>query len=215
MSGTPLPMKIVSSSSDERVLIPDNLVDQPLSVSSDKVFSVRIGLNDWEFAQEHLDAFPKLKDPSARFRLNFEPIYRLILGYPASAIPQDLLDTPSEKEIFLSNCAFFDIKLSPDVIVHLCSDKKKELMKASAEIQKHGSKKKQAVFWLKKKVQSFCEAELSSFSDLYEGLSPLDIVRHLEIGSEDLINKLLVHDWEVGKGSVSSFLQKFMSKFFP
>ena len=195
------------------IQIPDSLVDSAAPVTSSQVITIRIGGVDYEFSPDHIASYPKLQDPGARFRLQFLPVYQIILGYPPSTIRKDLLDEPSEKEIFLSNCAFFDLKLTPDTILHLCSDKKQELEKVAAQIQKKG-KKKDVVFWLKKKVQNFCEKELASFADLYsDGMKPLDIVRHLELGGE-LIDRLVLHDWEIGKGSVTAFLDRFMKQFF-
>lgn len=202
-----------SSVSGAPIEIQPQLVDNAAPVTSSQVITIKIGGVDYDFSPDHISSYPKLQDPGARFRLQFDPVYRIILGYPASSIPKSLLDEASEKEIFLSNCAFFDLKLTPDTILHLCSDKKQELEKVAAQIQRKG-KKKDVVFWLKKKVQNFCEKELASFSDLYsDGMKPLDIVRHLELGGE-LIDRLVLHDWEIGKGSVTAFLDRFMKQFF-
>lgn len=209
MASSSQPTQIIASAP---IGIPSSLDEQTIQITSPEFQVIRLGGEDFEFSKEHISLYPKLLDPEARYRINCRPIVKLIYGMQPSCISKSELDEPSEREIFLSNLAFFEIKLSPEVILHLYSDKLKQLELISAKIQKKSSKRKMK-FSLKKSVVSFCEGELASFSDLYsDGFTPSKICSFLELGG-DFLKALVIHDVQQGVGVVGAFIDKFLKKF--
>lgn len=165
----------------------------------------------YDFSDEMIRKYPKLLDAACKYTINFDAILPLIYDYPPSCIPQGLLDEDSEKEIFLSNCEFFGIQLSSEVILHLNKKTKEELSECQEFIEKQAGKKgkKKVRFSLKKDVQNWCYQIQGASKELYDGLKPLEILQMLEAGSLDI---LAIHDFR-GKNCVRSFLRLFMEKF--
>lgn len=212
-SSTPLPPSRDANLID---LQPDDVLPHPTTASA-TVHSIIIGGKSYDFSEEMVRKYPKLLDPAARYTLGFEAVLPLIYDYPPTVLPKTLLDEQCEKELFLSNCEFFDIKLSDQVILHLCSEARKDLeecVKHIGEKLKHRAKKSKVSFQLDKKVQMFCLDHEESLSQIYSDIKPLEIIQRLEasVTNPKHLEALLIHDWK-GKNCVMSFVKDFL-KFF-
>lgn len=197
-------------------LQPEDVLPHPVT-QSDHHHAIVIGGKSYDFSEEMVRKYPKLLDPSARYTLGFEAVLPLIYEYPPTVLPKTLLDEQGEKELFLSNCEFFDIKLSDQVILHLCSEARKELedcVKHIGEKLKHRQKKSKVSFQLDKKVQMFCLDHEESLSEIYSDIKPLEIIQRLEaaVSNPKHLEALLIHDWK-GKNCVMGFVKSFL-KFF-
>jgi hypothetical protein len=181
------------------------------ATSSSQFTTIIINSKSYDFSPEMLQKYPKLLDPAARYTLGFDSLLPLFYDYPASCICPTLLDEPHEKTLFLSNCEFFGIVLSPDVILRLNTETKKELQECSDYITRSTGRKgaNKMRFSLKKDVRLFCREHEAAHSELYHDIKPLEIVEMLE---EGVIDALTLHDWR-SKNAVKSFTKLFLEKF--
>ena len=212
-SSTPLPS---TSSSNYIDLQPEDVLPHP-TTSSVTFHSINIGGKSYDFSEEMVRKYPKLLDPSARYTLGFEAVLPLIYDYPPTVLPRTLLDEQCEKELFLSNCEFFDIKLSDQVILHLCTESRKELeecVKHIADKVKHRQRKSKVSFQLDKKVLAFCIEKQDAVAEIYSDIKPIEIIQRLEaaVSNPKHLEALLIHDWR-GKNCVMSFVKDFMKLF--
>lgn len=181
-------------------------------VASDECFKlVMYDGKEYTFSKEHVEKFPKLRDPNTRYLLHIEAVIPLIFGLPCSTIPSELLDSPSEKELFLANANYLGIEISEDVILHLNTETAKQLELCAKYIASETGKKgrKKIRFCNLKHVQAWCYDLQKKFSHLYNSITPLEILRLLELGE---IRDLILLDFR-GKNVVGSFIKAF-SKFF-
>jgi hypothetical protein len=167
----------------------------------------------YKFSKLIVDKYPKLLHPDAAYTLHFEAILPLLLGYPPSCIPETMLDDRSEKELFLSNCEFFNITLTDDVILHLSSECVKKVSECVDFVKKEAGKKgeEKLRFCLRKDVAKFCSETEKAFKDIYSDIKPIEIVQKLELGE---VKDLVLHDWR-SKNAVIPFINKFIKFFLP
>lgn len=181
--------------------------------SSTENLRIEIAGKFYDFSREMVNKYPKLQDPAARYTLGFDSILPLIYDYPASCIPPSLIDEPHEKTLFLSNCEFFGISLSDDVILHLNKETKKDLEKCQSFIEEEvGRKGRNKIrFSIRKDIRVWARELENASQEIYQGLKPIEIIEMMEEGSLDI---LALHDWKY-KNCVRGFVKLFMEKFFP
>lgn len=185
----------------------EDVLPHPLT-ESERVNTITIGGKQYDFSDEMLKKFPKLTDPAARYTIGFDAILPLIYEYPPSAIPKNLLDEQSEREVFLSNIQFFQIPICREVILHLSSEQVKEVEEAASYVRRHSAKKK-CTFTQRREVRDFCRSAETAFKELYADIRPLEIVEMLDEGR---VEDLVVHDFK-SKNCVMNFVKSFLKKF--
>lgn len=191
-----------------KILVQDDDVHLHPETETSDVVSVKIGEKTYDFSKEMVKKYPKLLDPSARYTLGFDAVLPLIYEYPATCIPPSLLDDQAERELFLSNLNFFEIPISPEVILHLSQPQIKEVRQASEYVRRHSAKKK-CTFTQRRAVRDFCRDAEKAFCSLYNDIKPLDIVEMLDEGR---VEDLVIHDFK-GKNVVMTFVKSFLKKF--
>ena len=191
---------------DTNIKLPD------FDTKAEDIVWVQVQDKKYPFNQEHLKKHPKLLDPDVVFLLDFEKVLPIIYGYPISCLKGDWLDEDSEKQTFLCNLEFLDITISNELILHLCSSLKKEVLESSDLVQKHiGSKGK-------KKIRVDQDREIATFTASYDAafrqagadITPNEIIRYLSIGTESLLDQIVVSDFK-SKNLISSFIKSFLS----
>lgn len=189
-------------------LVPNHVV-----TSDSNNTKIEICGKEYSFSSEMLKQYPKLLDPSARYTINFDTILPLIYGYSPDVLPNDLLDENSEKTMFLSNCEFFEIKLTDDMILHLSSNLRKDIQDCSEFIQeKAGRKGKEKLRFINRRdVQEWLANKEKAFIESESDVKPLDVIRLLELGGKSL-DQLVIHDFK-SKNLVFPLIKDFMKSF--
>ena len=182
-----------------------------VTTSSTNVNEVKVLDKVYYFSDEMIKAHGKLLDPSTRFSLNFDDVLPILYEYSPSCLNSELMSDYARKQVFLSNIEWLDIKLSDDVILHLCQNTKKDLQECADFVTKQAGKKgeKKLRFCLRRDVAEFAE----SFSDMFRAeiadIQPIDIIRYLEMG---LVDKLTILDFK-SKNLIGPMINKFMEIF--
>lgn len=209
---TPHPSDLEASTS----LQAEDVLPHPRTASSDNV-RIEICGKMYDFSKEMVEKYPKLLDPATRYTINMDAIIPLVYEYPVSCIPQQLLDEDSEKIIFLSNCEWFNLKLSDDVILHLNQKVRKDIEECHQFIRAQTGKKGQKKLRFSSsgdshEIPRWCTVLYEQDKEVYDSaIKPTEILNYLEIGGS-LLDILTIHDFK-GKNVVTNFIRLFKEKF--
>jgi len=171
---------------------------------------VKIYDKEYPFTKEMIRKYPKLLDSDVLFLLHFESILPIIYGYPASCIPEDLLNDPSEKQTFLCNAEFLGVELSDAMILHLSSQLRQEVKESSEAIRKKLGYKvvdKNRVAGDQRLV-TFAAKHARAFREACASVPPLEILMNLATGESQLLDEIVIEDFK-SKNLISSFIKSF------